>query len=78
MPGNSKSLWTAVKKAKNVNINSLPENLTLNSIKINNNDLPDTFAEFFTTKVKNITAECKIDRMSTTGKIKSTGFWKIS
>ena len=61
IPGNSKSLWNAVKKAKNLNVSQLPDNLTLNSTKIQEHALPDTFAEFFSNKVKTIVNECKID-----------------
>ena len=61
LPGNSKSLWTAVKKAKGLNIAQLPETLTFNSIVIQNENLPDTFADFFSNKVKNIVNECNID-----------------
>ena len=62
LPGNSKSLWTAVKKAKDLNITQLPRNLTLNSIEIPSRDLPDSFAEFFSTKVQNIANECVINQ----------------
>ena len=61
IPGNSKSLWNAVKKAKDLNFNSIPENMTLNSNNIPIHELPDSFADFFVNKVKTITNECKID-----------------
>jgi hypothetical protein len=61
VPGNSKTLWNAVKKAKNINITQLPDKLTLNSIEIPDNNQAETFAEFFSKKVKNIVNECKID-----------------
>ena len=62
LPGNSKSLWTAVKKAKGLNVTQLPETLTLNSLTIPNDNLPDSFADFFSNKVKNIVNECNIDQ----------------
>ena len=59
IPGNSKSLWNAVKKAKDLNVSSLPDKLTLNSLPVAPHDLPDTFAEFFSNKVTNITSNCR-------------------
>ena len=41
IPGNSKSLWNAVKKAKDQNISFLPENLTLNNLPINPSEMAD-------------------------------------
>jgi hypothetical protein len=61
IPGNSKSLWNAVKKAKDLNITSLPESLSLNSVNIPKRDQPDAFAEFFKQKVKVIIDNCKVD-----------------
>jgi hypothetical protein len=43
-PGNSKSLWTAVKIAKDLNTSTTPLNMTLGGQKIPPNDQPDTFA----------------------------------
>ena len=40
LPGNSKSLWDAVKIAKDQNNPSLPENMTLNNIKNPNTNVP--------------------------------------
>ena len=51
-------MWNAVKKAKDLNINSKPDTLTLNSVKIIEDD---PFADFFSNKVKNLVNECKID-----------------
>ena len=53
-PGNSKSLWDAVKLAKDINIPKLPNNMTLNDNKIDRNDLPDAFADFFKLKTQTI------------------------
>ena len=53
-PGNSKSLWEAVKLAKDINIPKLPNNMTLNNNKIDRNDLPDSFANFFKLKTQTI------------------------
>ena len=57
VPGNSKSLWDAVKIAKNVNKPNLPPKLSLNDVEIAPSDLPDTFADFKKNKVHNIVQE---------------------
>ena len=61
IPGNSKSLWNAVKKAKDQNISFLPENLTLNNLPVNPPETADTFAVFFMNKVDTIVRECSVD-----------------
>ena len=55
LPGNTKSLWDAVKIAKDINIPMLPTSMFLNNTKIMESELPDAFAEFFTNKVNTIT-----------------------
>ena len=49
-PGNSKSLWDAVRLAKNVNIQQLPQKMFKDNINIKNEDLPDEFANFLNPK----------------------------
>ena len=61
LPGNSKSLWDAVKKAKDINNPKLPPKMTLNDLEIPTSDLPDTFANFFKDKVSLIINEQVID-----------------
>ena len=61
IPGNSKSLWSAVKISKNINIAKIPENLYLNNIEVQKEDVPDAFATHFVNKIENIVRECKID-----------------
>ena len=61
LPGNSKSLWTAVNIAKNLPSPKLPINMSLNGLSINPNDLPDSFAVFFRNKVQRIVENTKID-----------------
>ena len=70
IPGNSKTLWNAVKKAKDLNISSIPDKLTLNSVQINTLDVPDAFAEFFSNKIKDITQDCEVDSNVYNGKRK--------
>ena len=60
IPGNSKSLCNAVKKSKDINHNNLPDTMKLNEQKINERDLPDVFAEFFSNKVKTIVNNCAV------------------
>jgi hypothetical protein len=50
IPGNTKTLWDAVKIAKNINIPTIPNNMTLNNNPIQFADLPDVFADFFMKK----------------------------
>ena len=54
IPGNSKSLWDAVKISKDINAPKLPETMYLNNLPISNKDLPDSFAESFISKVNSI------------------------
>ena len=61
IPGNSKSLWQAVKKSKDINLSNLPDTMTLNGQKINELDLPDAFAEFFSKRVNTIVNDCVVD-----------------
>ena len=60
VPGNSKTLWDAVKKAKDININPLPEVLYEDNKVISPNDEVNAFANFFFNKVKNITNTTQI------------------
>ena len=62
LPNNSKSLWDAVKLAKNLNINTIPEQLSLDKIEVPKINLPQTFAEHFKSKVDKIVLESKIDK----------------
>ena len=57
IPGNSKSLWNAVRQSKNLDIPKLPEKMTLGDESVPNDELPDRFAEYFTDKVNNIVNE---------------------
>ena len=50
LPGNSKTLWTAVKIAKDINTHSIPPNMTLHGTEIITKNLPDAFAKFFNDK----------------------------
>ena len=52
LPGNNKSLWTAVNIAKNINKQDLADMMYLNGELINNKNLPDVFAHYFENKIK--------------------------
>ena len=60
-PGNTKSLWDAVKVAKDTNIPSFPKSMTLNNNQINSIELPDAFASFFVEKTQKIVNDQVID-----------------
>ena len=51
IPGNSNSLWTSVKIAKDLNIQSIPSKITLDNVQINEAEIPDAFASFFKNKI---------------------------
>ena len=54
LPGSSKSLWDAVKIAKDLNVSSLPDILYHNEVVIPVSLQADEFGKFFDAKVKNI------------------------
>ena len=60
MPGNSKSLSDAVKKAKDCNTNSIPDTVFLNGNKVLQEDQAQVFADYFSNKVKSIASEASI------------------
>ena len=51
VPGNSKSLWNAIKRAKDINPNQMPEEMKLEGVNVKPEDLSDCFANFFDNKV---------------------------
>ena len=67
-PGNSKTLWDAVNLAKNCNIETIPESLTLNNIKLNPKDRAQAFANYFKEKVQTIVDSSKISSNVYNGK----------
>ena len=62
IPGNSKSLWSAVKTAKDVNISNIPKELYLSKQKVKNDDIPDAFASHFVNKINTIVNESNVDK----------------
>ena len=61
VPGNSKSLWNAVKTAKDINQNDIPHILRKAGEEIDRNGISESFAAFFDNKVKTIVSSCTID-----------------
>ena len=61
MPGNTKSLWNVLNLAKDINPNTIPQNMTENNIDIVPYDLSDAFAQFFDKKVKSIVETCRVE-----------------
>ena len=61
IPGNSKSLWDAVKISKDSDTNPLPHIMEIDGNQIEHDKLPDAFAHFFKNKVDKISDECKIE-----------------
>ena len=49
-----KSLWYAVKTARDQNVPFPPDNMSVNGVKVNNHDLPTEFAKFFNDKIAQI------------------------
>ena len=60
LPGNSKSLWDAVKIASDKNVTRLPNNLFLNGESVSDGHVASSFANFFNKKVDDITKATSI------------------
>ena len=61
IPGNSKSLWTSVKIAKDLNIQSIPSKLFHANVIVDETEVPDAFASFFKNKIVNLVNESRIN-----------------
>ena len=62
IPGNAKSLWNAVKIAKDINVSPMPSYMLNNEHEVIMDKLPDQFAKHFKTKVGNLTTENNIQQ----------------
>ena len=60
-PGNTESLWKAVKVARDVNTNELPQEMFVGGLLTMKEDLPQLFAKFFNDKVAGLLEEVEID-----------------
>ena len=70
IPGNSKTLWKAVKVAKNISTSDYPNEMYLGDELINKIDLPNKFADHFENKVKKIVQDTQINPNVYNGKRK--------
>ena len=52
IPGNTKSLWDAVKIASDINVSGLPDTLYENGIELPKDSVASAFGDMFTKKVK--------------------------
>ena len=70
VPGNTSSLWKAVKTAKDVNQSELPNTMYINNTAIARNCLPETLAKFFSEKLVDLGETVQIDEQNCNGKKK--------
>ena len=71
LPGNSKTLWKAVKTAKNVGHTVIPNNMTFNNIPMAGDNIDEHFAGFFDRKVSDIVSTyhcCRFQTSTMVGK----------
>ena len=61
VPGNSKSLWNAVKASKDLGASALPVSMTLGGEKISEHERSNCFATHFEEKIRLITNSTVID-----------------
>ena len=54
IPGNNKSLWDAVKIAKDIEPTPIPTTVTKEGLNCSGKDVPAAFADFFKSKVANL------------------------
>ena len=61
LPGNSRSLWSAVNMAKDIGSNEIPSNMYYSDKRIPDGEVANCFAAFFEEKVKKIVKSAIID-----------------
>ena len=61
MPGNSRSLWSALNISKDVGSTEIPSNMYHNDIRIPDAEVANCFANFFEEKVDKIVKSAIID-----------------
>ena len=61
IPGNSKSLWSAVRIAKDQNVPTFPSTILMNGVPINDKIVPDSVAMFFDNKVRGLIRDADIN-----------------
>ena len=62
MPGNSRSLWSAVKISKDTGTNDIPQNMSCDGVSVACSEVADAFARFFEEKVSKIVNSTQIDQ----------------
>ena len=70
VPGNSKTLWHAVKIAKNKGPAYIPQNLLLNECPVASHEITESFALFFENKVSQIVSSTRVNPNVHNGKRK--------
>ena len=61
MAANSKSLWAAVKSAKDMGTESIPHKMSFKSEQLYGQKLADEFAHFVDKKVKDVVISVEVD-----------------
>ena len=61
MPGNSKTLWHAVKMAKNLGAPNDPKNMIMNAVKVAGHEISECLAGFFDKKVNDIVISTSVN-----------------
>ena len=61
VPGNSKALWQAVNRSKNLGSSHIPKTMTLGGLEVPSNEISDGFANFFEKKVNDIVKNTKVN-----------------
>ena len=62
MTGNSKTLWQALKLAKNLGTNEIPKYMTLNGVEVSVDEISDCFVDFYVKKVSDIVSTTTVDQ----------------
>ena len=62
IPGNTKSLWDAIKIARDIEPTFLPEEVYKNDVKYARNEMPAAFCEHFAEKIRSLESELKINK----------------
>ena len=68
--GGGANLWKAVKLAKNLNTETIPEKMTLNNIPIAPGNTAESFAGYFSEKIKLTSKKCNLNDNVYNGKCK--------
>ena len=61
VPGDSKSLWKAVNIARDKNSDEIPSKMFKNAVEVDENEIPESFAEYFASKISSLMVNIAID-----------------